>query len=523
MQIKQTEPNRLLTTPKYNNNNNNKTNFKGSRNVLRAFSIDPVVSTLALEIPCDVGRSTNAYKRGGFPEFRERITDDLVSALFWIKGVDMFNAAGDIVGKHFLKLPETDYSVGQDALRSPLDNLVKNQSKLNNLTAEGEKKLEKTLAGFKFTKILVSAAFTVGFMGFVLPKLNQAITKTMYNLSKNKKDTSHENNVQSKFTKNTNSLSFEDFDKKISTKSGDYSFKGNGLALSAHLLENNPICKMLVSDVGMTSGRYLTARNKDEGREYLFRDIASGFFYYASVPLIYKGFETVNGSSKLTSIDAVSAENIHKNILNQVKCSGGQMTSAEFKEKTIGVLSKKSKEILDNIPFKNDVISLNELTGHLPEELLNKASEMAKLQPEKAVEGAVLTRQQVADVLKNGSINTPEFMQSIYSQRFGKDALTNPYKYIPMKKITSFRNSIDKYVEQVIQTANKKNNGIIDEKLLKSINKKSFALSALYRTIAVVFSALALGVIIPKVQYAITAKRTGSKEAPGLREFNENK
>ncbi len=516
MQIKQINPDRQITSVK---SGNNKTNFKGSREILRAFAVDPVVSTLALEVPCDAGRSINAYKRGGLPEFRERITDDVVSAFFWIKGVDIFNALGDFIGRHFLKLPETDYSVSKDALRTPLDNLVDAQVKLNSLTQENAKKIEAEFSSFKFAKLLASSLLTVGFMGFLLPKINQFITKKMYYLGSKEKQKKEKK--QPAYGRNIKSISFEDFDKKISNKPYA-SFKGNNLALYAHLLENNPICKMLVSDAGMTGGRYLTARNKDEGREYLFRDITSGFFYYASVPLIYKGFEKLAKSSKITSIDAVSAENIHKNVLNRLKDSGGKMTSDEFRKKTIGVLNEKSKEILDKIPFKNDVISLNELTGYMPRELIKKAGEMAKLQPEQASKGAVLTKQQVADVLKNGSINTPEFMQSIYTKRFGKNKLTNPYKFIPMKQITSFRDDIDSYVEKIIETAEKKNGGIVNEAVVNSVNKKSFALSFLFRAVAIGVSALALGVVIPKVQYAITAKRTGSNEAPGLRGYKND-
>jgi hypothetical protein len=35
-------------------------------------------------------------------------------------------------------------------------------------------------------------------------------------------------------------------------------------------------------------------------------------------------------------------------------------------------------------------------------------------------------------------------------------------------------------------------------------------------------SAFALGFAIPKLQYAMTARRTGKNEAPGLREFKQD-
>ena len=111
-------------------------------------------------------------------------------------------------------------------------------------------------------------------------------------------------------------------------------------------------------------------------------------------------------------------------------------------------------------------------------------------------------------------------MQKVYKSKFG-EALTDPYKYISMKKITKFRTGIDKYAQAVVDAANKTNGGVVDKSLLEKINRKSYAMSSAFRIIAIAFSALALGVIIPKLQYKLTEKRTGSNAAPGLREFQQ--
>ena len=70
---------------------------------------------------------------------------------------------------------------------------------------------------------------------------------------------------------------------------------------------------------------------------------------------------------------------------------------------------------------------------------------MSKLQPKQAQIGEVLTKQQVQDVFKNGALTTSDFMFDIYKNKFGSN-LTNDYKFIPMKKITGFRDNIDNYV-----------------------------------------------------------------------------
>lgn len=515
MRINSTESNRsnIINTRK-----NAKVSYKGigGREIIKTLANpDSLMGTIALESCVTGGRGANAYKRGGFPEFRERFTDDVVSAVFWMKGVDIFNKLGDKFGKHVLNLPTTEFDVGKDALRNPFKNVVSNYNLDNNAA--------KKLAAFKFSKIIASTLLATGFVGFILPKINQTITAKLMHKNDNK-----ENSLGNK-TYATDLLlqnTFEEFDKKITNKNAP-SFKGISMSTVntvAHYLENNKICKMLTCDTGILTGRVLTARNPDEGREYLFRDASSSFFYFASTPLVYKLLQTVSGTSNITSIDPVAAKQINEAMLNTLKNADGtfkQMNVSEFAEKTIGVIDDKASKILESLPFKSDVISLKSLKEKIKDEnIIKKASQMANLQPQQAEIGKVLTKQQVADVLKNGSLNTPEFMQKIYKGRFG-DALTDAHKYIPMKKITSFRDNIDKYAQDVMKAA-KKNNGIVDEKLLNQLNKKSFLLSAGFRIIALGVSAFALGVVIPKLQYAMTAKRTGTNAAPGLRNYQES-
>ncbi len=494
----------------FNISKNKLISCKGAREVVRTLANpDSLSQTLVLETSVTGGRSAQAYKRGGFAEFRERIFDDVVAALFWMKGVDMFNKLGDKFGKHVLKLPTTEFDVGKDALRTPFENLTANVSE----------DMKRKLAGFKFTKIILSTLLATAFVGFALPKINQAITSKI--MGKKRKNIEKQHTINDEIQ---SANSFETFSKKI-TKADQTSFKGlSSITTVAHLLENNRLCKMLTTDVGITSGRFATARNKDEGIEYLFRDISSCFFYYASTPLIYKLLQKISGSTKLTTIDPVTAKSVNKIMLEQLKQADGSYAALSVKDfisKTIGVLDDKAKELLKKIPFESDVISLDKLKEVITDEkLISKAKEMAKLQPEQAGVGAVLTRQQVADVLKNGSINTPEFMQEVYKSNFGK-ALTDPNRFIPMKKITAFRDNIDDYAKAIAESAK---DGKVTKELLEKMNKKSFLMSAGFRAAGLIISALALGIAIPKIQCWITAKRTGSNAAPGLRAYEpENK
>ncbi len=501
-----TEPNKTISS-------------KGAREVVRTLAnSDSLAATILLESFVTGGRSINAYKRGGFYETRERFTDDVVSAFFWMKGVDIFNKLGDKFGKKVLKLPVVDFDCGKDALRSPIENLVSDLNKTQN--PETAKKLYNKLALFKFSKIILSSILAIGFVGFCLPKINQFITKY---LMKNKKtnNKNEQNNTTSK------PISINEFSDMINKKNNkDIGFKGLSAASItklAHNLETNKICKMLTCDTGILTGRITTARNKDEGMEYLFRDTASSFFYYASTPLIYKGLQKITGSCNSTTIDPVASRQIHEKIIEQLKSQNIQSIEAkEFLNKTIGVIDDKAKALLEKLPFNSDVISLDELKKYIKDEnILSKASEMAKLQPATSAMGQILTKQQVKDVFTDSAITSPQFMQSIFKEKFKGD-LTNPYKFIPMKKITSFRDNIDKYIQSIADEAVKNNNGKIDINFLDKLSKKNFIKSVGFRFFALGVSAFALGFAIPKIQYAITKKRTGKNEAPGLREYNNN-
>lgn len=513
----------INNTQAYNIGSNHKKNIshKGAREIVRCLA-DPndKIPTVLLETTVTGGRGYNAYKRGGVNELRERAFDDIISAIFWIQGVDICNSIADkLVGKHILKLSTTEFDVGKDALRTPLENL---KEKVSN---------PKLYTNYKYAKVIMSTLLSTAFVGFALPRINQTITKIFMGKDAAKK-VKEDNIEQPKQNSHKYGYSaFETFEAKITkneNKNQNISFKALNIRIKdlnmrtiVHALENNKICKLVSGDVGITTGRVASARNKDEGIEYLFRDVTSSFFYNFSTPLIYAVLQKLTKSKATTEIDPVTARQVTDHISEQLKACGGNISVQDFTQKILGSLDESANEILKQLNFKDDVISLKALKEVITDEnIIEKATQMAKLQPKQATVGAVLTKQQVEDVLKNGSMNTAEFMMKIYKEKFG-DKLTDAYKYIQMKDITSFRDNIENYAQVIIKSANKSQNGVITEDLIKNVSKKSLAMSALFRVVAMGTSAIALGIVIPKLQYALTAKRTGSNAAPGLREYEQ--
>ena len=61
--------------------------------------------TLSEEIPSDVGRSYEGFKRGGMLEGAEKLRKELMGALVWIAGIPAFQWLGDTFCEKALTIP----------------------------------------------------------------------------------------------------------------------------------------------------------------------------------------------------------------------------------------------------------------------------------------------------------------------------------------------------------------------------------------------------------------------------------
>lgn len=480
-----------------------------------------------LETTVTGGRTYQAYKRGGYVEARERFADESISAVFWLFGIKMFNKIGDAIGHKLLKFPtgvfkpnDKSFDVGKDALRTPFKNLLKSVSK--HAKEAGRNPVgEKLIAGFKFGKIISSVVLSTSLIGFVLPKVNMAVTSKIKDKMK----------AQKEKAKNASSISMDDFKNKVvSNKKGvgnNPAFTGimpsaDALATVAHNLENNNIYNLLTTDGGLFAGRAVNAWNQDDRVEKLFRDISSSYFYLFATPHVIKALQTFTPFGKIAKLDPSSALTVHNTLLSKVnETAGRKMGVADFKTAILG----KPEGLTDKlkaIPFKDDVITLKALAKHLDERTLEIAKKMSKLQPEQAENGAVLTKQQVKDVLAGGAINEPDFQFGLYKKYFGDD-LTNEFKFVSMKDIQLFRDNVGHYVKTVMEYAEKHNKGVVDESVLKAMNARNLVKYAGFFGAGFAVSAAFLSTIIPKTQYWITRKRTGKNEFPGMEDTKTQK
>lgn len=538
---------------------------------------DALLPVILLEACVTGGRTYHAYKRDGFVEARERLTEETLGALFWIGGVKFFSKIGDNIGKKFLKLGNLKFDAGHDTVRNPMLNYIYKIARAANIVSLKAKKsgnsvnlinkdmIEKTLVKFKFGKALASVLLANACIGFVVPKINQKITKNYLNSINNL------NKIHPELLRGDGSM--DEFIQKTNKNSQNVSFKGqNGVKTLLSIVnkfETNNTYQLLSTDVGVAGGRAYNARNKHERIEVLFRDIGSLYFYMFSRRHINAILNKMQ-DKRTTRLDPLNAEYLNKYLYSELEKAGGSKTKDKFIKDTLGL----ENEVPDELPYKFEkaeganskfekiksffsfgkqktedieIIKLDDFINQcnkteyekqIKEELIEKAKKMAKLQP--AIQSKeILTKGQVQDLYREGIIYKPEFLQEFYSyatsekpagkfmtwfnQLIGKKPDTapksiDPMTYVSKTSLLELKAMVKDYVGDIVKAAK---DGEVTLDLLNKVEVKNFWKSAVNMGVGFVISAYVLSTVIPKVQYWITKKQTGEDKFPGTTTYND--
>lgn len=512
------------------------TNNVIARNFVSKMASNGFLPVIALEAFVEGGRTYQAYRRGGFDEARERITEEFSGAVFWLGGVTALNSLFEKLGQKILKLPAISVDTASDNVRNPLANFIKFEKTKNNAEI-----LEKTMAKFKFVKVISSVLIANAFIGFVLPKINQAITRS-YHRKDNAKQTQTQNNTpEFAFNKKPSMSEFAQT-KEENDKKKDVTFGLNLLSI-ANKFENDRNYKLLSVDAGTASGRAFSARNNDERVEILFRDLSSIYFYMFNMPNINRWLNQLEQNGNGTRLDASSAEfstQYMEEYLNDCKKEylkihpeekatyNAKVSVDKFRKDMLGEEREIPQSLKDKFEGKNiKIITLDkfkeELKNIVPQKDLKTfeetAEKMSQLQPQ--LKGSsILTEGQVKDILRGGHINNPEFLQEFFKNRFGENFMSK-YKYVAQSELDGYKKELVDYVNNVIEMARKKNSGEITRQLLQKASKRNLLLNAINWGTGFVTSALFLSTLIPKMQYYITKIRTGSSAFPGTNEYRQ--
>ena len=457
-----------------------------------------VLPTLLIEGACTAGRTHQSYKRGGKLEAAERFREEATSAVFWLWGVKWFNKLGDFLGSK-LGMKDIATDVGKDALRDPAFALS-NKTKI-----------------FKFSKIIASVGLATAVMGFVVPKINHAITARAMKKQKNAQETQQS-------LQNIPSMDNFILNAKNKTQNANLAFKGGNfvdfLTRASYNLENNNTWRLVSTDAGMVAGRVANSRHPVEATEYLFRDVSSVFFYNFATGIV------INQLNK-----ALKTPSAHPQALARTgdflkeKLGEGVLNPEEFLEKFV---NKTNNYSALEVPFsENDTISAREFIKFLEThninrktepDLIKKTIQMSRLQPRYQGE-KILSKQQVEDIFSSAIISDPKFLRTTINAATDGRAC-DPTKFVSRKVTEQARESITEFCEWIAKQAK---GGNIDAKFIDKMTKKSLRFSTAYQIAGMGVSALGLAVLIPKLQTVVSRKLHGDATFEEIAQGKENK
>ncbi len=235
---------------------------------------------------------------------REKIIDEYATSAIWLGGIPAVENLADkyISKKGFnpnvnIKLFGEGKKEGHSLVQGieynikkfsqyknkDVQDAVADLIKVRDNKAAYEKLLTKKFAAATIIPTLI--------MGFVLPKLNFALTKKV----KENRTTQPSLNVPTKSFTSLNRTKFTDFYEK---QNKDVVFTGS---LTSTIAGLRTVDKMAISDGGLTVGRVSTSRNKEEGYANAFRMIGSMILNFVTPVYIAKGLDKL--ANKLFKIN----------------------------------------------------------------------------------------------------------------------------------------------------------------------------------------------------------------------------
>ena len=205
---------------------------------------------------------------------REKTIDEYVTSAVWLGGIPLTEGIGNKFIRYKKYNPDVNIKLFNE---DEFQGINLNIEKFKKLAPEAVEDLIKVKNNKKAYQKLVAGKFAAAIviptaiMGFVLPKLNFALTKKI-------KDNRKANNSSMQLTPKTNMASFMSSNK-------DISFGGGIVPYLANL---NTVNKMAITDGGLTVGRVTTSRNKEEAAVNGFRMLGSMFLNFVAPLYIAK-------------------------------------------------------------------------------------------------------------------------------------------------------------------------------------------------------------------------------------------
>lgn len=278
-----------------------------------------IVRDCGIEVPTKVAmtysQNLKDSKQMANNAMRERLIDEYGTSIVWLGGIPLMNKIAD----WGIKKAGYDSSVnvklfndeGKQGLKYNIEkfkNAAPDEIKAMEKVLKNKSTYQKLLAG----KFVLSTAIPIAIMGYVLPKLNFALTDKIRKRQETVKPILEKTFIA---------------EKKFEMGEG-VSFKG----LSSALANMSTVNKMAVTDGGLTIGRVGTARNKYEKMENGFKMSMTMFLNFVAPKWIANGLDNLSGKLFNTNVNLDPMLMNDEEFLNSIKDGSLQIPDKNYIE-----------------------------------------------------------------------------------------------------------------------------------------------------------------------------------------------
>lgn len=505
------------------------------------------VGTLIEEIPTDIGRAHEGYKRGGTLEGLEKLRKEFMSALVWMFGIPVFNKLGNKFCENVLKiLTEVDFSnaaKGNSAIEDSVQFLTTgtfNNEDYSDLLEFGDKFLiedtKKSGLIDKFKQLFKKqnndikiANAKEALSEFQKTKdinIEEGVEFLTKGKLKNGLDVSNLMRYGDKFlNKNTKKLIHQTAATKQIT------------SISAIILN----CLMMGFFIPKIN-QAMTNKKINQEKNKTNTAINSNFVSFeefqnntkkSSNDLSFKG--EIKGTALENMTYQAENNSRFRLIITDIPMIIGRMMTSRNKYEALEYLVMDGTSVyFYNFSSEHIQKLLRKAFGNIPDiqpttiEALTKNQDAFKDGYEKFKNNPEIFKlnegQKPDEILKN--IFGKSLAEEIY-----KDATFSKYgkinKFLKNSTIEDINNNVKNYIQYLEKQATNNNplfkNGVLNQDLIKNTARKVKNLNTGFLGIGLFVSIIGLSVIIPKLTFAITKQITGKNEFVALLDDTEEK
>lgn len=415
------------------------------------------MGTILIEVPADLGRAYSGYKRGGVIEASEKLRKELLSAGIWLFGIPFFNKLGNTICEKIFKLPmDIDYSSakeGRDAIKDSLEYLKTGMNPkgldVSDLTKYVGKintdDIEKLAKKVKVSKQVVSIAALL--LNCFL--MGIALPKINQKMTKRKLEKSKKNqqDAMPKFD------TLEEYQKKVKDKNNKKNVSFTGFAEKIGKLED-------VFD------KCTYGINNDNRIRLMSTDI----------PMIIGRCATARNKYEAIEIAFIDGASMY--FYNYCK---------EHIEKLLQKFTSTPKTSSGICEY------ISKIDKNTLQEALNKLNNNTQAETT------------IKDLFGNATLDQKEICRELYNiGTYGKYSKIN--RFVKDENLRGIDDEVKIFLRKISEKFDKDN---LDMDKIKDLAKRTNIKNTAFYGIGTVASIFGLGILIPKIGYAITRKLTG--------------